>query len=312
MKRIVLSVIAVFVLAYIVRELLYHGARKSTGGEFEKLTTVFLDSNDYNAVYLGSSRTEAHFNPAIIDSITRLNSYNLGMEGASMSLALTVLKAYLVHSKKPSYVIVNVEYVDVPADDSIVYRFPRYFPYLANPELYNGLKKIDPRFILFRWMPFYSMPYYNQNYLSASVRSLAGYTGGEVLQYKRGYAMLDDRKLDQPVKEVEGSYYGPSSSYYPSLDSLAAFCSSQGINVVFVSTPLYLRVDYYKMMRNQRWLKRNITNVAQRHRVLFLDYTEDIISFNEELFHDHSHLNGKGSALFSRKFASDLKQYLSK
>jgi hypothetical protein len=311
MRGIFASVILAIVLAYSCRELLYSGARKNRHGEFGKLSHVFLDSNKYNTIYIGSSRAESHFDPSVIDSITGLNSYNIGMEGASMAFTMTVLRSYLAKSDTPRYVVINVEYVDVPREDSTIFRFPRYFPYLGNTELYNGLKKIDPRFAWFRWMPFYSLAYYNEKYVAVSLRGLTGYDGGQMQRYIDGYAPLEGTAEGLDMKYRIGPS-APSPGYYAMLDSIAAFCAEKKIYTVFASSPLLLQTGDYSILRSKWRQRKQITDIAEKYQVLFLDYTEDPISLRAWLFHDPHHLTREGSKQFSLKFASELRQYMVK
>jgi hypothetical protein len=59
-------------------------SKKTNKGVFNKYNELFLkQGNTYDVLFLGSSRAEMHFNPKVFDEITGLNSYNMGMSGAS-------------------------------------------------------------------------------------------------------------------------------------------------------------------------------------------------------------------------------------
>ena len=58
MKRALLSVLISLLLLYIVRELEYQGVRRNESGEFAKLRETFLEPQDYDLIYIGSSRAE--------------------------------------------------------------------------------------------------------------------------------------------------------------------------------------------------------------------------------------------------------------
>lgn len=309
MRRIILSVIAVIVLAYAARELLYYGARQNKIGEYNKLNTMFLDSNRYEAIFIGSSRAESHFNPHIIDSITGLNSYNCGLEGATMPFIYSALKAYLVHSEPPRYAILNMDYYVQKENYDRVHRFPRYFPYLSNHELYKGLEERDCRFPYFRWIAFYSMTYYNQKYLNASVRGLTGYQSDFDQGYVQGYAPLPPGpQIMLDTADYSPYTASPAPIFYQSLDSLIQLCKQKNIQLIFACSPLYYRK--LNALQNRKELLDRIGQVARANDIPFIDQNFDEIASQKELFNDPYHLNRYGSRLFSLKFAVALEQYL--
>ena len=150
MKRAIAYLSISIFIAYLTREVLYKGVRNNKNGEYHKLTAIFQKHNLYNAIFIGSSRAESHFNPQIIDSITHLNSFNIGIAGATMPIILGCLEAYLQNSKSPKYVIMNIDFQSFDRNKDTIYNFPRYFPYLDNDKLYNSLNKLDARFLFFK------------------------------------------------------------------------------------------------------------------------------------------------------------------
>ena len=49
---------------------------------------------------------------------------------------------------------------------------------------------------------------------------------------------------------------------------------------------------------------------AKKYDLIFLDYSNDPISYNKSLFYNANHLNAKGSEIFTRKLALDIKRSL--
>ncbi|HTF02633.1 MAG TPA: hypothetical protein VK826_01355, partial [Bacteroidia bacterium] len=149
MKRALLYVFLAIVLLYAVRALLYEGLHRTKSGEFAKLRTVFEEKNNFDVIIIGSSRAECQFYNPIIDSVTGLSSYNLGMTGATMPLIAATLEAYLENSEPPKYVVLNIDLHSLSDNTDTVYLFPRYFAFLDNEKLYEGLVARDKRFLYF-------------------------------------------------------------------------------------------------------------------------------------------------------------------
>lgn len=311
MRGIILSVITVILLAYGVRGLLYYGARQHTSGEYDKLNTIFLRSNDYDLLYLGSSRAESHFQPQLIDSITGLRSYNAGLEGSGMPMIYSTLKAYLHHSRAPRFIVLNVDLHVPDVDNSLVYRFPRYFPYLSNPELYKGLCKRDGRFPYFRWIPFYSMPFYNDKYLNASVRGIAGIKGKTDAAWVKGYAPVPpELAIDLDTVKYLPYTAQPDKLFFQSIDSILALCKIKNIKPVFVISPIYHR--HIASLADREKLFEMLETKAVAAGVPLLSYLSDSLSYQKQMFIDTDHLSAAGSRSFSMRFALDLKQYLAR
>ena len=49
---------------------------------------------------------------------------------------------------------------------------------------------------------------------------------------------------------------------------------------------------------------------AKKYDLIFLDYSNDPISYNKSLFYNSNHLNAEGSEIFSKKLAADIKKSL--
>src|SRR4051812_41780984 len=109
MKRPLIFILISITLLYVVRAIEYTGIRKNEKGEFAKLRVAFEEKNNFDILIIGSSRAECGFYSPLIDSLTGLHSYNIGMTGAAMPFIRSTLEAYLENSKAPRYVILNLD-----------------------------------------------------------------------------------------------------------------------------------------------------------------------------------------------------------
>lgn len=310
MKRALLYSSLAIVLLYIVRELEYIGLKKNAGGEFTKLRIAFEEENDFDLVILGSSRAECQFYTPAIDSTLGLRSYNLGMTGAVMPLIKSTFDAYLVNSKVPKYVVLNLDLHSLSDNTDTVYRFPRYFAYLNNSELYKGLRERDSRFFWFRWLPVYSMPYYNNKYLSNSVRGWINQPSKYDSDYELGFApSISDTtmgnldtvtiiQLDANIPEV----------VWASFVELTELCKQKGIILIIVTSPLFHRQE--SAVKNYNAVFAQFQSYATQKDIPFLDLGHDSLRFNSKMYSDPAHLNKVGAKLFTRRLCPLLEQYI--
>lgn len=309
MKKTFLWILFAVALTYLVRELLYIGVRKNRIGEYDKLNTIFLKHNNYNCLVIGSSRAESHFNPRIIDSITHLDSYNIGLEGATMPFILGGLEAYLVNSKAPEYVMLNIDFHAFKDNNDTIHRFPRYFPYLSNKKFYHKLKERDHRFLFFKWIPLYSLPYFNEQYLNASLRGYFGIENEFDQSFIQGYAPVPPGlTIDVDTFKYSKFYSNPQEIIFQSLDSIINVCKKNNSKLIFVVSPMYYKG--FEAVTNRNELLQIFKNIAEKYNLGYMDYTSSDFCNDKTLFADPYHSNKKGSILFSEKFANDLRQYI--
>lgn len=310
-KSLVFAFIAIALL-YVVRAFEYAGIRKNEKGEFAKLHLSFEEKNNFDLIVIGSSRAESQFYMPHIDSCTGLNAYNLGMTGAVLPFMRTTLEAYLVHSTPPKYVVLNLDLHSFSDNPDTIYNFPRYFAFLNNEKLYEGLKERDKRFLFFKYFPFYSMPYYTSRYFDSSIRGWIGKEGKYDAYYESGFA-------PEPVNSKLGDFDTLTIPYFnnpapafaiPELDKIDSICKKNNTRLIFALAPLYCRWEEHVV--NYPALKEQFHDYAAKHNISFIDLSHDSIRFNQTLYADPAHLDKAGALLFTRHFCDSLGQYISR
>lgn len=310
MKRALIYTAIAIALLHVVRALQYEGLRRVKGGEFAKLRTVFEEKNNFDLVVIGSSRAECQFYMPIIDSITGFHSYNLGMTGAVMPFIAATLDAYLVNSSPPKYAVLNLDLHTLGDNTDTVYKFPRYFAFLGNEKLYQGLMERDARFLYFKYLPFYSMPYFGNRYLGNSIRGWAGKPTLYDADYVQGFApsVRDTTLGDLDTASLVASNAEIPPAIWESIEKIRSICAAHNIKLILVVSPLYHRVEesatsYEKSLKAFR-------DYSTRNNIPLIDMGHDSIRFQKELYADPAHLTGEGARIFTRRFCSVLVQYL--
>lgn len=309
MKRIVTYIVLFVVLLYAVREIIYIGIRKNKAGLYDKYQTVFLRHNNYNVLFMGSSRAEMHFNTAIFDSITGMNSFNIGVTGATPRIAFQVLKSYCDRSKVPQYLIFDLDYHFLKFGVDTVRYFPRYFAYLENQTLLNGFNSIDSRFKSFRYNPLHSLPYSNIRLLAASLHGWLDMPSADDDSYFKGFTNVTNR--DTITSNELNPYYSwihPTERSY--MDSIINFAQSNKVKLVFTSSPMYVNVK--SALLNRQQMIGNLKDIAQNGNVAFVDFSFGEYSKRMGYFVDYYHMNGAGARVFTREFSHFFQQYFKK
>jgi hypothetical protein len=311
MKRSAIYILGAVLLTYLLREAEYIGIRMNTQGQFDKYNTLFIDSNDYDVIVIGSSRAESHFRSDIIHDSTELKTFNAGLLGATMPFIEGALEAYLENSKAPQYVILNIDYHMFIASDDTIRHFPSYFPYLSNDALYERFTSRDNRFPFFKTIPFYSLPYCGTKYLNASLRGYFNSPGRYDTTFHGGYSPVSlhaEKDLDSIVIEP----YSPwlTNSSWESLQRIINLCKAKNMQLIFVYSPLYSRLS--KAISNEAQIISRLNSIAAESKIQCMDYHLSRICYHKDYFSDLDHLNRQGAEVFSLEFASDLRQYLAR
>lgn len=312
MQRALIYFAVAIGLLYVIRELEYAGVRKSESGEFAKLRTTFLEENNFDLIVIGSSRAECQFYTPIIDSVTGLNCYNIGMTGATMPFIAATLEAYLVHSKAPKYVVLNLDLHTLGDNNDTVYRFPRYFAFLENEKLYEGLQNRDGRFVYFKWLPFYSMPYFNNRYVSNSIHGWLNTPTQFDDDYIKGFSPStpDPTWGDLDTAGMISTNAEIPQAVWDGVNRIKEICAGNNSKLIFVVSPLFHRqedcVKNYPDSRNQFY------DYALANSIGWIYLGHDSIRFEKRLYADPAHLTAEGAQAFTRRFSTALMQYLDK
>jgi len=302
-KKLILYSLLFLASLYAYRACLYIGIKKNKAGIYNKYNELFLNTNHYDALFMGSSRAEMHFHPGIFDSITKLNSYNIGISGASPKISLAILKTFCSQHGTPKFLIYNLDYFALKYDSNRLYSFPRYFPYLSNTVLQKELNNIDPRFTSFYYNPIHSLPYSQIDYLSVSLHGWFNVPGKyDTLCYK-GYQTAEiNTPLKRKIPQPGYSYIHLKNRQY--LDSIIQFSKTNHIQLLLVCSPI---IDGgTKEVINKQQVINQIQNIAYLNKIEYWDYSNNNISKNHRLFVDNKHMNRNGASLFSTLFSKDF------
>jgi hypothetical protein len=232
------------------------------------------------------------------------------MTGATMPFIASTLEAYLVHSKAPKYVVLNLDLHTLGDNNDTVYRFPRYFPFLDNEKLYEGLNRHDGRFVFFKWLPFYSIPYFNKRYLSNSIHGWLNSPTQFDGDYAGGFAPSIDNTnwgdLDTATM-IETNAEIPQA-VWDGVDRIRKICSENKCTLIFVVSPLFVRQE--ACVKNYTESRKKFHEYTVANNIEWIHLGDDTLRYQKQYYTDPAHLNPDGARIFTRRFCSVLEQYL--
>lgn len=295
-KKTVLYFVSVTLLLFALRSLHYQGLLKQSQGYYAKLKMIFTEANDYEVLFLGSSRVEMHYNTRLFDSLTGKKSVNLGLAGASPQLAFSALSLYLENSRTPQTLFYEVDYHSIKTDGKEIKDFNNYFPFLGNAHLRQRLGDMDSRMTQFYFNPYYSWPYTGFKNLSTGIHNRLNIPNKTDSLYYKGFMKEVLRApLAYIPTECTYTYFHPNNRAY--LDSIIWLCKKNNIEVHLISSPMF--AGGALELRNRKEIIRQINNIAKRHHIPYHNLSSLPFCNKRELFADHYHLNYGGSLKFT-------------
>jgi hypothetical protein len=296
------------VLGIIFGLLADHGLRSLRKGEFGEWNRYRTDSIHSNWIILGNSRAYRHFSTQIIDSILRVDSYNLGATNATFPFQRLRYNYYRRFADKPSVVILSVDAgTTLHTEDGIPDR-QQFIPILNEPEIQKGLKGYKNGF---QWFDYYNpVTKYNRCFeaMKQGLFSFIGIPESGVERYK-GF-INENYKWDGTFEQCKAQY--PMGKKMPVdknvIEDLTSFLrqtAGEGIRVVMVYSPEY--IEGQQLILNRDSIVKIYRDISNKMSVPFLDYSSHPICYDKSCFYNSTHLTLDGAEQFSKIVCSDLK-----
>lgn len=263
-------------------------------------------------VAFGSSRIKGGINPKVMDSITKMTSRVVGLDGADCYTQEALWKPFLEKlNYRPKALVQTMGSLDILSRRAGIYDKKVFIPYLKNPYVYSSLLPLEPDLWKDRDIPLYKYRG-NYYYFLQGVLAFFGMNFDKYTRYK-GYLGVE-RNWDSTWSPFTGSMEGYKYSIDEGMDLLREeieLCRQKKVPFVLVFTPEQQKIKNFVPERTQLI---QALKVLQKNNkdILYLDYSNWEHSADTTLFLDRFHLNKKGSDLFTSQLSKDMDSFLRK
>jgi len=270
-------------------------------GEIEVWNDIYDKNIDADIAIYGSSRAWVHISPKIIEDSLNLKAYNFGMDGHNFWLQYLRNKEYLKYNKPPKVIILSVDVFSL-AKRKDLYELNQFKPYM----LWNSdIKKFTSSYDGFNFEDYY-LPLIR--YYGSMKASVIKSSSNKNPYRNKGYRGMDrkwNNDLVQAKLEKKNLSIDIDSNTITLFNQFLLECKSNDITVILVYTPEH--IDGQKFVKNRKEIINIYNDFSNKYDLLFLDYSSDDICLEKEYFYNASHLNKKGSEIFTSMLAYDLK-----
>ncbi|MBO7493384.1 MAG: hypothetical protein J6T87_04495 [Bacteroidales bacterium] len=304
MKKFLLKTLlfafVLLVMAVVFDMLLTTKALRLRTSPFATWNDLYQRDIDAQVLIMGSSRAFVQFNPAIIDSILHINSYNLGMNGRAADSQILKYKVFRHRGNpKPKLIVYEVSHGTMQKSNG--YEREQFVPYLHDPYLWQLCHEQEDfsfaDFVLPSWR-FLGRQNLIRKILFPSVKSEY-----DSPLYK-GFRSYDRKWGGRGLHQQASVSYTHDTTIIRQFRDFLSECRRDSIQVVLVTSPFY--IGGTRKMADSTGMHAMFAQIATDFNIPFLDYTYDELSYDTAYFYNTMHLNKIGADLFSQKVARDI------
>lgn len=309
MKRILIIAACVTGSLLLAGTLLDSSYKKYWWPFFDKLDVAIKDSAYYDGIYLGDSRVHFGINPYYVDSVTGMQSYNLGMGGAPINEIHFLATAYLQKHRSPRFAVLSVGHSNLLEPGRFFENPCYYFFYLSDTATNRVLEELRYHTSLYKILPASKYTAFDDFNKFSIAESWKGNTivkkGGVVY---RGFINNTSNAFNAANMEKETA--GDTACYagIQTLEATLRLFQQKKTLPVLVYPPATYQGKPAKTATAAR-IDSAIAILASRYNIPVLHFDNDS-SFSHDLFTDPWHLNIRGTILYSQKMGAAIKAIL--
>lgn len=306
--RTCLLLIPIILLAYPL-DLMLSGLLKqshASPGEFEVMNDIYQGEAGCDIAIYGSSRAWVHIDPQVMQDSLNLSAYNFGVDGHNFWIQYLRHLEYRKHNRKPKKIIVSVDIFSLQKRADL-YDPDQFLPYMLWNE---NITEYTSSFVGYKTADYY-LPLVRytgkSNALNSCLRIFLKGSGSTNFR-TRGYAGMErewNSDFDKAKANMDQYEMVLSKESIALFKSFIRECQENDIEVILVYTPEY--IEGQQFVANRSEVIDLYREVSKANNLLFFDYSNDALCLDKYNFYNANHLNKAASAVFSKKFAHELK-----
>ena len=293
------------ILAIPIDMIISYGLRKTDIRKYAVWNDIYKGGLNADLIVIGSSRAWCGYNTFILDSMLNCNSYNLGMVGHGIDYQIIRYDTYCRYNNLPKVVLVNTEFIStlgISAEDQ--YEREQFFPYIYDKELISKIAATKKITWMEEYIPLVRYFGYREEFENGFLSFFGkddffdggmhkGYRGNNY-EWDRGSILSKDTIVLASI----------NMEAVDLLDSFVQRLCDDGIKIVFVKSPVYQPLmDRFENIEESDSV---YASISRKYGIPVLNYYYSDICADSSNFYHPSHLNKKGSELFTRALCHDL------
>lgn len=267
---------------------------------------IFEGKLNTEIAIIGTSRAESHYDTEIINKITGLKTYNLGLSGTPYSVFKIRWESYFNRNKKPKILIIDLDASSLQDSKKLFDKF-QYLPFFYSKEYQSFAKENDTDFYLESYIPLYKYRGYEMRIFkqikslknrSICSNTINGYAEHDIDWIEKDY--LNFKKiLQKDNNRTEYNFEIYKQGLYV-LKEIIKDCKKNNIKMYFVWSPSYYESHTYQASYKKH-IDSVLQNISTNENIQYLNFSNDSLCFDRKYFYNSSHMNKRGSTIFSKE-----------
>jgi hypothetical protein len=266
-----------------------------------KINSVMHHEIDEEIMIWGASTAYVNLDAVLIERITGMTCFNMGIDGTNIDQYYGLLNEYLTYTKKCKYLVIVLDiYSSLECRDKF-YNIHNWLHHFKNPNIYDNMKDINPYFSFkARYIPYYDITSFDKHSMSHVKRFFSNennsfvnnkgsllhdsslvYNGKTNLEFK---TKIDKRVFDKVKKGVVS-------------------CKQRNIIPIILISPCFEKG--ISQVTNQEYFLKEVDELKEFGAVIF-NHLKAPFHNDSSAFKDNTHLNAKGAHLNSELFNNKL------
>ncbi|MGE5107646.1 MAG: hypothetical protein ACM3H8_08880, partial [Sphingobacteriales bacterium] len=273
---------------------------------FGKMELLLSAKPDYDIVFFGNSRTHFGINPFYVDSITELQSYNLGQGGSDTEEMLLYATLYLSHHKAPKYAVLNLDASSVLKPNRLKDRYSNLF-FLDNDTVFNYMQRAGFNTTLIKHQPFLKYSFFDEYSRTSIFLNQQEVQKFDHNIYK-GFANTHKELTRDTINWGKTKEFEPvtkmiseekiNDTTVSQLKKIVQLFLKKGSHVIIIHPPAIKPIN----IKGRRFINNAdsiYADISKTYTIPVYD-VNNTYTFPKKYFSDGSHLNEPGTKIFSK------------
>lgn len=305
-KKILLYTILLLGAAYVLEAYIDNELKHVYDDTYGDWNRIFNGEINADIIILGSSRAWVQYNTQLIEDETGLSCYNLGIDGASLTIQQTRWDSYIEHNSPPKILIQDIDLLAYGSSNKQnIYQKHQYLPYLKKNTISTHLSKLDPLIKYEAYIPLLKYRGYKEHvedYLFSNKKhhqtKYKGFRGQEK-EWDNSQLENLSKKGEHIIKSEDQLKIGERI-----INNLSQTCKNTNTQLFLVHSPMY--IDALPLLPQQSEFIVIVKHLKEKVNCSFLNYATTEISYHSKYFYNATHLNLEGANLFTKILIRDL------
>lgn len=268
--------------------------------KFKSWGDIYNQQLSSDIIINGSSRAWVQYDPIVLDTILNISSFNLGIDGSGINRQILKYDIYCKQQNiLPKLIIQNLDLCTMV--QSVGYEREQFFPmFIFDRESMKQFSRYEAFDLYEKYLPCYRYIGYPRLVQSSFGLNQLDYDDSLVKGY-HGQNRTWDGSVYYKIKEID---YSQDPDALNMFDAFLNDVTEKGTKVIFVYAPIYIGVT--RKIKDLEGMYEMYDTLAIKYGIPILDYNYDPLCYDTAYFYNATHMNKKGSELFSVKLAHDI------